>query len=279
MPAKLIAVTLAIWTYCTYAHAWDPIGDLRDPGRIARNVQRETTRAVQDIPNIPRNVERETRRGIEDIPNVPRNFGREVDNFGRELDRIRLEVQAQAAAPILENWLRASRNSAISTASPIPPHIRYQLEGTYDADILNRARYKIGDNGAFNIAGLSIQYGDSVNAVTLIDVIVFSDLAGANDPALWAHELKHVEQYRDWGVRDFAIRYIRSWNGVENPAYTAQNSFRFRNVAQYAPPSGMPSFGQRCSTLYGICLMFQPSPVGQGCFCSGPPQANGQVIP
>jgi hypothetical protein len=189
------------------AGGWDPVGDIKHPDRIPRNVARETGNAVKDIPNVPRNVVRE------------------VDNLGREIDRARLEAQAQAGAPILAAWLQASRNSAFSSAVPMPSEIRVQLEGYYDDDVLNRARFKIGDTGAFNIAGLTIRYGDNVNAVTLIDVVVFRDPSIANDPAIWAHELKHVQQYRDWGVHDFAIRYIRSWNGVEDPAYAAENAY------------------------------------------------------
>jgi hypothetical protein len=189
------------------AWGWDPVGDITHPDRIRRNVERETSNAIRDIPNVPRNV------------------ARELDNFGREIDHARLEAQTQAGAPILAAWLQASRNSALSGAVPIPSEIRAQLQGYYDNDVLNRARFKIGDTGAFNIAGLTIQYGDNVNAVTLIDVVVFRDPSVANDPAIWAHELKHVQQYRDWGVRDFAICYIRSWNGIEDPAYAAQNGY------------------------------------------------------
>lgn len=172
--------------------AWDPIGDITHPDRIVRNVARETGNAVRDIPNVPRNV------------------GREIDNAGQTIDRWRLEGQAQAGAPVLENWFIQSRNNAASGGTfPVPPHIRQALAGFYDEDILNRARYKIGDAGVVNLASLSISYGHA-DAVTLIDVIVFANQAGANDPVLWAHELKHVQQFRDWGTRDFSIRYLRS---------------------------------------------------------------------
>jgi hypothetical protein len=229
------------------ARAWDPIGDITHPDRIVRNV------------------------------------GRELDNAGREVDRMRLEAQAQAGAPAFEQWLIQSRNTASNGASPIPPHIRQQLQGFYDDDTLNRSRFKIGDAGVFNLANLSIQYGGA-GAVTLDNVIVFKNPGDAyNNPVLWAHELKHVQQFRDWGIRDFAIRYIRSWNGVEGEAYAAQNSYQSwsQQVAQrgfssptppVAPPS--PAIAQVCATSFGACGMGTAIRVGSQCYC---PTFNGPI--
>ncbi|MDT3678903.1 MAG: DUF4157 domain-containing protein [Burkholderiaceae bacterium] len=229
--------------------AWDPIGDITHPERIVRNV------------------------------------GRELDNAGRELDRYRLEAQAQAGAPAFEQWLNQSRNTANAGASSIPPHIRQQLQGFYDNDVLSRARFKIGDGGIFNLANLSIQYGGAA-AVTLVDVIVFKNPGDAyNNPVLWAHELKHVQQFRDWGVRDFAIRYLRSWNGVEGEAYAAENSYqRWSNqMAQrsYNPGSPMPvvappqpSIARMCATNFGACGMSVAIPIGSQCYC---PTVNGPI--
>lgn len=239
---KKSALLLALCAASTTSDAWDPIGDITHPERIFRNV------------------------------------GRELDNAGREVDRIRIEAQAQAGAPAFEQWLIQSRNTAASGGvSGIPPNIRQQLQGFYDDDILNRARFKIGDGGIFNLSNLSIQYGGA-RAVTLIDVIVFQDQNGAfNDAALWAHELKHVQQFRDWGVKDFAIRYLRSWNGVEGEAYAAENSFISRptTVSQNnnggipAPPVFIPQPqpASICATGIGACGMMVAIPVGAQCYC------------
>jgi len=108
---------------------------------------------------------------------------------------------------------------------PIPPLIRQALAGYIENDIMNMARFKIGDSGVTNLAGLSVRYGDA-NAVTLIDVIVFRNADSANnDAALWAHELTHVKQYRDFGVHDFAVRYVRNYHEIEDPAYSVQFQF------------------------------------------------------
>jgi len=89
---------------------------------------------------------------------------------------------------------------------------------------MNQVRYKIGDNGFVNLARL-LEQGGAAQAVTLIDVVVFRDQAGAADPSLWAHELAHVDQYRRWGVISFAVRYTRNTNQVEDEAYEKGDGF------------------------------------------------------
>ena len=82
---------------------------------------------------------------MRDIPNVPRNVGRELGNAGAEIDRMRLEANAQAGGPILEQWFYASQASASDGAMPMPPQIREALQGYYPDDILDRARFKVGE--------------------------------------------------------------------------------------------------------------------------------------
>jgi Domain of unknown function (DUF4157) len=107
-----------------------------------------------------------------------------------------------------------------------PPQIRRALTGYIDEASLDRARFKIGDRGVLNLAGLSIKYGDFLGgdaaAVTLNDIIVFAD---ANNPALWAHELTHVEQFKNGNVHDFSIAYARSSASMEGPTYAKGDNF------------------------------------------------------
>ncbi|MNQ48544.1 hypothetical protein D3C85_624230 [compost metagenome] len=116
-----------------------------------------------------------------------------------------------------------SRNTAATgDIQTIPLNIRAQLEPYYDLQVLDSARYKVGDDAELNAANTMLQNPD-INAVTLIDIIVFRNAEDAlNDVALWAHELKHVQQYQQWGVREFATRYTRDYNAVEAPAYEIQ---------------------------------------------------------
>ncbi len=133
------------------------------------------------------------------------------------------ESLSRVAARGLQTWLEQSRLAiAGERTHPIPPAIRERLAGYYDSDLLDRVRYQVGDEAQLSAANAMLQNPD-VNAVTLVDVIVFRHEEEAlHDVALWAHELKHVEQYREWGVEGFATRYIRGYTDVEAPAYGVQ---------------------------------------------------------
>jgi hypothetical protein len=150
---------------------------------------------------------------------------------GDAAEHLKKETLAQTAGPVLEAWIVGSRNTAIGTSEAMPPAMRQALTGYIDDDAMNRVRFKVGDNGILNLAGLSIDYGDrvfgrGVAAVTLIDLIVFANANDAyNNPSLWAHELTHVKQFRDWGTNNFAISYVRNVGSVEDPAYAAGNGY------------------------------------------------------
>ncbi|MFY0727250.1 eCIS core domain-containing protein [Pseudomonas sp. NFX15] len=140
----------------------------------------------------------------------------------------------QLAAPALALWLtQAHIEAANAGVQPIPAHIREQLLRWYAPDELDAVRYKVSDSGQLDAASAMLQNPD-VGAVTLIDIILFRDpLAAEQDVALWAHELKHVQQYREWGVTGFAQRYTQDFNAVEAPAYTIQAEVR-RSLRQAA---------------------------------------------
>lgn len=130
---------------------------------------------------------------------------------------------SEMAASGLQGWIVQSRNAAATgDIRPIPLNIRAQLEPYYDLQVLDTARYRVGDDVELNAAHTMLQNPD-VNAVTLVDIIVFRNPDDAlNNVALWAHELKHVEQYLQWGVGEFATRYTRDHQAVEAPAYAIQ---------------------------------------------------------
>ena len=73
-----------------------------------------------------------------------------------------------------------------------------------------------------------IRFGHA-SAVTLVDVIVFEEGSTAlEDPKFWAHELKHVMQFEQWGVDGFAMRYLSDYAAVETEA----NDFRWQFMKQ-----------------------------------------------
>jgi hypothetical protein len=124
------------------------------------------------------------------------------------------------AAARLEAWLLQSRQAALRAGTePIPLMIRAQLAPFYDDALLDEVRYRVGITDEMDAATVMLQNPD-VQAVTLVDVVVFRDAeAAAQDAALWAHELWHVQQYREWGTDGFAQRYTRNFQSVEGPAY------------------------------------------------------------
>lgn len=204
------------------------------------------------------------------------------------------ELQASVlSGPTLERAIVESRNTAVNGSMPIPPNVRRALTGYIDEDALNRARFKIGDNGFINLARL-IEQGGQASAVTLIDVIVFRGPSEANDLSLWAHELTHVGQYAAWGVHSFAVQYARNWRSVEDPAYAKGNGFNAwynQNQAKMPPPTmpvnalpqayplppgNMQRMGAFCYTQAG---RFGPGPIqpqGSPCFAANMP---GQIGP
>ncbi|MCQ4347231.1 DUF4157 domain-containing protein [Pseudomonas stutzeri] len=127
------------------------------------------------------------------------------------------------AASGLEAWLLQARSAAAAAGvQPIPLHIRARLEHYFDTQVLETVRYRVGDAAELDAANAML-HNPNVAAVTLVDIIVFRSAAAAEDDvALWAHELKHVEQYLEWGVAEFARRYTSDFQSVEAPGYEMQ---------------------------------------------------------
>lgn len=207
---KTAIILIAIFVGLSPAFALDVRGDLKK-GKVFRNVGRAGSKIVN--------------QGRIDLTHGLDRIDPRITQFGRDFDRMRLNFEASVrSGPALEAWLRTSRTTAMRGAMPIPPMIEEALQGWYPPGLLKRVRYKVGEGGLLNLANNSIRYGHA-QAVTLIDVIVFKGPYEAADPTLWAHELKHVEQFAEWGVHSFAIQYMRSWNGVEEPAYAIQAQY------------------------------------------------------
>lgn len=131
---------------------------------------------------------------------------------------LELEGGVSTAGRTLAEAIRHSRNSMIGQTKPLPPEVREKLKDFFPNSVLDRARFKIGDDGAFNVARNTL-FNSHVAAVTLDDVIVFRSADDAKDNLeLWAHELKHVHQYLEWGVNSFATQYVRNSGTVEREA-------------------------------------------------------------
>ena len=118
----------------------------------------------------------------------------------------------------LAQAIRFSRKQA-SNAAPqlIPQDIAEALKSYFPSQTLRRVRW--------TTAGKRISLGTVLagwyyreGAVTLDEVVVFSNLNTAKDVQLWAHELVHVRQYEELGVDRFARVYVDSWPVLERQA-------------------------------------------------------------
>ncbi|WP_271412089.1 eCIS core domain-containing protein [Pseudomonas sp. Q1-7] len=141
----------------------------------------------------------------------------------------------RVAAAALQHWLvQAHADARAGGVERIPAAIRARLAPYFDAALLDGVRYRVGDRSEIGTAGAMLNNPD-IKAVTLIDIILFRDAQAASaDAVLWAHELVHAQQFREWGVAAFARRYTADADSVERPAYAMQfkvaKALREKNV-------------------------------------------------
>jgi hypothetical protein len=185
----------------------------------------------------------------------------------------------------------ASRNAVIAGgAKPIPQHVRQNLRRWYSDELINSVRWTSNWSPIQNsLQAAQMSFNSNTLAIAVINAVVFRNDTLANDYVLWAHELYHIQQYRDWGVFGFAKNWVdnSSVTGpVEAPAYQRENEARNifgtteidRQVSYPTPtPAPPPSIPVRfCTTNIGTCAL-PPAmlPLGTPCYCNA---ANGQRI-
>ncbi|KAB2675130.1 DUF4157 domain-containing protein [Brucella tritici] len=206
------------------------------------------------------------------------------------------ETLVQAGAPVLQELIARSRDDALAQGvSPVPENIQANLRGFIPDGILAVARYRVGGGGDLTLQVNSIRYGEAA-AITLDYVIVFKNQQDAlYNPVLWSHELTHVIQYQRWGIRDFAIRYLRNHASVEAEAYESETKYMAWaavhnvNASQNATPIAInrpiePFSGtgqtNTCGSWVGQCQVNGTAPVGTPCWCNTPMgPAAGSLIP
>jgi hypothetical protein len=147
-------------------------------------------------------------------------------------------IVVESLAPLLAGWIVSERNAARAQGvEPIPQTIRDALEGYVPEQILERVGWRV-EASEISMPQNVIRFGH-VPAVTLDDVIVFQERRAAlEDPKLWAHELKHVMQFAEWGVDGFATRYLSDYEAVE--AEAAEFRWQFMKQAGLIPPVPPP---------------------------------------
>jgi hypothetical protein len=120
-------------------------------------------------------------------------------------------------SPMAAGWIASFRDDAIARGvERIPVEIRATLSGFVPATVLDEVRWRV--EGPTTMAGLAMFQTGSAYAVSLDNVILFAGAEEAADPSLWAHEIYHVMQYRQWGIEGFASRYLADHRAVEHEA-------------------------------------------------------------
>ena len=115
-------------------------------------------------------------------------------------------------APVMAAWISSVRDDAFERgAAKIPNEIREALVDYVPIEILESVRWSI-DGRVLSIG--------QVQAATFDNVVLFASDDAMTDLKVWVHELFHVMQYREWGVDNFALRYIENRAEIENDAWS-----------------------------------------------------------
>ena len=209
-----------------------------------------------------------------------------ADGFGLPLGtsgQAALETGIDVLSGALANALQRSRDQARQAGTlPIPPHIRAALLTQYPPGLLDGIEYRVGVAEEATVQSYSIRFGDAL-AVATIDTITFATAFDAtNNLGVWAHEVTHVQQFRAWGLDEFARRYVVDHASVESEAYAEAAAFRAaydRGGWRYADIADLPFAAPAapalvCATPEGACVMGVPLAVGSSCTC---PSDSGAV--
>jgi uncharacterized protein (TIGR03437 family) len=138
-----------------------------------------------------------------------RSYGIGVHRTCGDFDPIcaALRLKQIALGKPIEAWISLSREAALSAGvSPIPPNIRNQVEHLYPAPLLDKVRFKSGSGFLGTLQWFREEM--SGGAITLDNIIIFSDDSRAGNLRIWVHELEHVRQYEQLGVDGFAQAYV-----------------------------------------------------------------------
>lgn len=136
----------------------------------------------------------------------------------RAEEELRTRRLPPEVVPALATTIRMTRDRARATGvRPPPANVVRALSPFFSPALLNQVRWRTPMPQP-SVSGLLVHWYFREGAITLNDVVLFSDARLAQDPGFWAHELTHVEQYRRYGVDGFARRYVNDWESLEAEA-------------------------------------------------------------
>lgn len=196
-------------------------------------------------------------RGLGDLVGSPdiRRLGDDLDRESRNLKKnvrvygdleeaisdgvrhIVTETTVETVGPILAGLIEAGKADARrGELEPLPENVKQAMRSYYDDELIESVRWRVG-GGDITLQAGSVKYG-TADAITLDNIVVFGSSDLVQNLHLVAHELGHVLQYREWGVMDFAKRYVRNHEGVEAAAERMANEWEAsqRPVARAREP-------------------------------------------
>ena len=123
-----------------------------------------------------------------------------------------------AASTALAQTIRFSRGQSVRGRTyPLSDEMKALYAPYFPKATLDRVRWTLADR-RLSLGSLLAGWYYREGAVTLDDVIVFSNMAAATHRGLVAHELTHVVQYEQLGLDDFARLYTINWQLIEEQA-------------------------------------------------------------
>ena len=124
--------------------------------------------------------------------------------------------------------LRRAHDYYAGAGHPLPDAVKVLLSITFSRELLDRARVVDSDaegNVPAILRELQASFGETVGgnyAVTIGNLIAFSEIPKPSEIDFWAHELRHVVQYRQLGGIDaFAAAYTKDFKKLEGEAGAA----------------------------------------------------------
>ena len=126
--------------------------------------------------------------------------------------------EARGSGRALALAIRLGRLEALRSGTrPVPERLKRLFSMHYDERVLDGARWTVAEPGS-RLGRVLARWPVKEGAVTLGNVIVFKTANASRNRSLFAHELAHVVQYEQLGIEEFARRYARDPEPIEEEA-------------------------------------------------------------
>jgi hypothetical protein len=166
-------------------------------------------------------------------------------------------VLGRLGSQALAGMLRRAHDYYAGAGHPLPDAVKVLLSITFSKELLDSARVVDSDaEGSVPaiLRELQASFGEAVGgnyAVTVGNLIAFSEIPKPSEIDFWAHELRHVVQYRQLGGIDaFADAYARDFKKLEGEAGVASrqgvgDAQKVLSVIRALHPGGLGSGSHR----------------------------------